>query len=1391
MEKHYKLLASVVLRMTEVSGRSKRIVLFVLIVMLLLGGFYWLSVNEKEQYLVQRNFRLLNMWSQAIAKKVESYKKVSELAFEELNKDSLEKLSDIPDCSRIEELIKDPNSRLIEELIKDLNSRLILQTLCKAGLKRITIKKIGNKNDPESSEEPKRPVNLKTAANSIYSFQLAREENKLLIRFQYSEQDKQFSLYAEADLSAFIIDLTSEKVFKNILLMVEPDDEEESDTKKSNNLAQKPYGIIYQKNSIEYSWRKWSDVVKPIPNDSWLDYFLKTDNPKTKKAAQDSVSLQQAPHIVYFQVPHGEEYAIFSQPVRFSSAEISPVTITIDSDKEIKVSTDSGRSVYISGIIPVEELRVAYLAVSSTTLLIIMTALLGLLLAIPLIRLKMMGPTDALKSLHICILFFSMSLSAGLLTILFLDISIIASGKNFVDEKMEQSALNIKQQMKRELTSILQTLQQYDVGVKFKEDIEHFKQTRRKIEKESTDQTIKLRPNFKPCNKKTAVDKNNDMSSCYPDYSYAFWVDQEGMIRVNWVTPGTFGYKNAISVRKRKYVSTVLETPGNLWHIHEDKPKKNFNFFVQPITSWSTGINKVVASMRSSTETGWVAAMQFQFLSLMKDVVTPPGVGFAVVNNQDYGVLFHSRQSRAMTENFLVETDHNPLLRDLIQVGESGHIEGRYWGADTHFYVLPLEDVPWTLIMYRDKELLSSVSLVMLVMAGGMFTFWTLVLLFGLPFLIGWVFQSDFFRDKKWLWPDSTYHAFYQYMIIFNSLVFFCCLVAYRLLSATPGILLLTVLLIVPVYIFVTYSRKGMRVRKFEMPCCKGLSCPMSYGLMISSFLFVFSVLPAVGIMNVVYQKEMSTVIKHQLLGLHQALNKTDKPLVKFSNMDKENFGVTQVLYQQAESDENNDKELETRYGLLGFYPDFLFSSTWLLKSDNSDKSENSHKEIKHNINFFDELYQKLGQHFIPLKKGIESWGLLNDSMPDKHVRWETVGQDVKLHGLLRARTVDSSEPKYSPPTEINFEDWKNHIFIGAADISFRPFIFGGFLQSNHKRNKVLVFVLNIILFFTLVGLVCKIPLYVANRTMFLFRPRRSNQELPLNLEKLIAYNTLNLLIVGYPGQGKTQKIDRLVQMELAVVRLNKRPVVRLNMKNVPAHVWFDYIKDREAGRAASIVIIDQFEFRCNEPVINQKKLDLLEKLFFQSGDVRRHVHIVSNVYPGIFPLSVDASVEEDKHQKDELIARWNTLWEAFSLTYYNLEPKETGQCLRDIWLDKEIELNNLLPGNVQKKMREDFLRPHYQAIWQSVTLDEQLALFHLVRDRFIHHKHPGLNSLLCKGLIKFDPYLCLMDERFESFVKYVGRRDQLEMIENKHKDSRWQIIRMPLVVGFVIFFLF
>lgn len=196
---------------------------------------------------------------------------------------------------------------------------------------------------------------------------------------------------------------------------------------------------------------------------------------------------------------------------------------------------------------------------------------------------------------------------------------------------------------------------------------------------------------------------------------------------------------------------------------------------------------------------------------------------------------------------------------------------------------------------------------------------------------------------------------------------------------------------------------------------------------------------------------------------------------------------------------------------------------------------------------------------------------------------------------------------------------------------------------------------------------------------------------------------------------------------------------------------------------------------------------------------------ILSNVNPLTFPFDTP----ETKHSLPQ--TRWHAIWGSFAMMYIRTTspsteatPKATNTL--DELLQEECGETPVLhnfattfkkyvlsqSGTADRHHSHESVRasilqmaqPYYEEIWQSLTVEEQLALFHLSRDRFIHVGHPGLDPLLRKGLVQFNPDLRIMNASFRKFVQIVSVRDELHQQEAQKGNSVWNALKVPVGIG-------
>jgi hypothetical protein len=124
-----------------------------------------------------------------------------------------------------------------------------------------------------------------------------------------------------------------------------------------------------------------------------------------------------------------------------------------------------------------------------------------------------------------------------------------------------------------------------------------------------------------------------------------------------------------------------------------------------------------------------VAVLIGRFQSL-EEPVLPPHFRFAVFDDATGETLFHTVRSRALATNFLRQIDGDASLLALVRARSSGFVDLDYHGTSIRAFVQPVaEDVPWTLVVYRGRELEDTVG----VMAVSLTTVntigaWTLLL---------------------------------------------------------------------------------------------------------------------------------------------------------------------------------------------------------------------------------------------------------------------------------------------------------------------------------------------------------------------------------------------------------------------------------------------------------------------------------------------------------------------------------------------------------------------------------------------------------------------------------------------------------------------------------------
>lgn len=180
------------------------------------------------------------------------------------------------------------------------------------------------------------------------------------------------------------------------------------------------------------------------------------------------------------------------------------------------------------------------------------------------------------------------------------------------------------------------------------------------------------------------------------------------------------------------------------------------------------------------------------------DPIVPEGFGFAIIDRTGR-VLFHSISERNTVENFFAETDENPQLRSAVAARQNDTMHIRYLGEDYAAHIRPMEDLPWTIITFREQRGLRTLNTEALLIT----LIFLIALAVALVVFIALVLLARPRYRAEWLWPDPKRVGAYAELAA--AYVFLLAVALVMLLSLRGAELLLFPFSFIPLVLVVTY----------------------------------------------------------------------------------------------------------------------------------------------------------------------------------------------------------------------------------------------------------------------------------------------------------------------------------------------------------------------------------------------------------------------------------------------------------------------------------------------------------------------------------------------------------------------------------------------------------
>jgi Cache domain len=793
-------------------------------------------------------------------------------------------------------------------------------------------------------------------------------------------------------------------------------------------------------------------------------------------------------------------------------------------------------------------------------------------------------------------------------------------------------------------------------------------------------------------------------------------------------------------------------------------------FWLEPVISRTTGRNAVEIS-KPAINPKWTVAFDTRLLSLM-DPVLPAGYGYAIIAN-DGKVLFHSDEARHLGENLFQECDEDRNLRSAVMGRGDKVLSVRYLGEDHRFFITTLKGFPdWSLAVFTNKQPLRSVFFELLTSVSGLFMIYGLILMAGFTvfYLINVVNEN-----RAWLWPSEKKTAIYLQSVFF---LFGLSVISLALIIVLHGQLLVWVIAAIGFFSGFAYFvnlRWGYKLVEYALTLLNRFKRPRSRFFKYASTL-----------LNQFKRHDRAYVLNVSLLLLLTSILPAGA-FFKYAYESEIKLFIKHAQFSLATKLAKRDERIRSQYFNINF-----------------TDSAPSEKFINHRLGKSWDVYDNFFfQTARASSAGAQS--CIGVAKSDLLSTWITLFPLSNRTSMERRELLDNTSVE-------GVGKWE-HAANGNL-VFHRDGNAGG--PASHMNTSVPI--LGVPGFAGLGIIVLFFPLFVfinsiVRRVFSLDANKPIGHSLRSLLSEKIDRNVF--VVVNAPGRKAAAKGNNLYLRDLRSLATSPDWVDK-----------FDYASCSDE----TVIALDQFDYRMDDPQLNLQKLkfveNLLEKqktlMIFSSAEscqyqfatganghtngdrdgARRWAGIMISNFFTEYAEDIDDTYAEEtdddasfrkqvNQQKARIPARGlhgrskKEIEALFNTLFVECAPREPLQrCGRQILAQKDFV--TLSRAQLIRRIVNQ-ARTYYTHIWDSCSMGEKLTLSHLAQDRLLSHRDPDLEPLLRRELIVRDQDLHLFNESFRQFVKAgeqvacVAKHDAQE-----RQGSWWQSFKVPILVVMV-----
>ena len=1035
----------------------------------------------------------------------------------------------------------------------------------------------------------------------------------------------------------------------------------------------------------------------------------------------------------------------------------------------------------VCGLVRSEHLSRKSFSFSYTLLLLVVLLVLITIVSAPLIKLRLLGSKDRLRKADAVLTAASAFFGTGLLILLLLDLYTYANLENQLDERLEMLSRSVDSNLRSELVSAsnqLDALNQKldeDLSMADEEFVCASENERRDEITKSDDPTAVTAKFFKEdiLSGNGILDPNR---SEYPYFNGAMWADHAGQQQIKFTTKRV--HTPFISVGQRQFHKHAKE--GDLWELNfsDQGTESSHRLYLDALNSRTSGENVAVISKLTPDEL-YVSAMDMKLLSLYRPVL-PTGYGFCVIDRSGL-VLFHADDVRNLEENFFDECNNDMSLRAAVQLRQRELVNIQYLGRAHRAFVAPLSDLPWTLVVFRDKQVLRTINLEIVTLATILFCAYGILLMIVLALIFLPLFPNAKKRLES-IWPAEEHHSKYNQIAVVSLALFLICLV---LVMVTTRDALMVWALLFPALVISHALMLKSDKPKFRISSLEKLSLladwRRSYSLAMAAMLAVSCVAPTMAFFKLMRDEQIRVLIRHGQMSLAQGLELREYQVRNQYDSTDPPIDVGQ----------NRELFIETRLNRdWDVYDSFFFGTTrrktyggadqplsgwlcWFLTRCSPFYNETCVETLALVRTRSSDTRWLSGENGENLILGLHPIGSRANRVFTPSVDHESEGASAPV-----------AEQTTTPPIDGKTKSSWTLISVAPRFVTFTDPLLWAFVLAIGLALVAIYFGVR----------------YCARRILLLdvWAPRSTAVSIAKAMDK-------NYMVVRPPLFNSADLSPN-------------GSFLRIDLGSVPFSEWWRFEADLEKTHENLPVVIDRFEINKDDPVCNVRKLELVQRLIEEN----RKVLIISAKDPTAFPLSEETQSTRSSSKGNQSD---NGKPAAASTT---LEPAVKSPADVQCWaltLSSFVRADNLervelngqqtpartlriapwpsvvaapIGGNLDDEKEEiiaqigEQAEAYYQGVWSTLSREERLTLFRVAQDGLVSRFDPDLRRLMQLGLIVRNPSLGLRDESFRRFVLSVSSGEGLH-VYRADVYSNWDRLKVPLllVLFAVIAFLF